>query len=477
MTDSLHAEPRTDTGESPWDTQRVERDYQVREIDGVIPETLRGVLYRIGPGRLDVGGHPMGHIFDGDGMVSRIALTPSGVHYRNRYVRTRAYHHTNETGAPPRGFCTQRAGGPLANALRFPCNTSNTSVLVHDDALYSLWEGGRPHHLDPDTLETFGTESFGGALKRLGAFSAHLKVDPTTGEVFNFGLDFFPRPVIRCYRLVRGQMFPVRTVPIRTLGFVHDFALTKRHMVFILGPLVVRRPIPVALGLRPFDDALSYQPQRGTTIVLVPRDGAAPTTIECDAMFNFHVTNAYDSGDEVIAEIVTHEFEDGWSGWNKYLRDYRGNMGSAFGGTLTRLRIDRRRATATRETVHENGCEFPQLDPRRATREHRYSYVAEASRTGGEPDSIVTIDHRSGRSGRYTVDDGATVCEPLFAADPDADGAEGQGWLLSLEHVPALRRSRLLVLPADDPGRGPVATATLEHHVPMTFHGAFTASQ
>jgi all-trans-8'-apo-beta-carotenal 15,15'-oxygenase len=89
----------------------------------------------------------------------------------------------------------------------------------------------------------------------------------------------------------------------------------------------------------------------------------------------------------------------------------------------------------------------------------------------------VTIDHRSGRSGRYTVDDGATVCEPLFAADPDADGAEGQGWLLSLEHVPALRRSRLLVLPADDPGRGPVATATLEHHVPMTFHGAFTASQ
>lgn len=82
----------------------------------------------------------------------------------------------------------------------------------------------------------------------------------------------------------------------------------------------------------------------------------------------------------------------------------------------------------TSETARAaHGCEFPQLDPRRSSREHRFSYVAEASRRGGTPDSIVTIDHQNGGCRRYTVDDGSTVCELLFAAEPDADGAEGRG--------------------------------------------------
>lgn len=472
MVDSSDVTFGADSGASPWDSQHHESDYRVRDVEGTLPESLRGVLYRIGPGRFDVGGHPISHIFDGDGMVSRLAIGPDGVHYRSRYVRTRGYRRADATGRLPRGFGTQRAGGPLANALRFPENMSNTNVLVHDGKLYSLWEGGRPHRLDPQTLVTEGIESFGGALKRLGAFSAHPKRDPATGEVFNFGLDFFPRPMIRCYRLTGGSIEPVQSFGIPKLGFVHDFALTQRHLVFVLGPLVVRNPIPAALGLRPFDDALSYRPELGTTLVLVPRDGGAPTRIECESLFHFHVTNAFETGDDVVVELVTHDPADGWEGWNRHLHDFRKNPGPAFGGTLTRLRIHRRTSTVTRETLHDLGCEFPQLDHRGATAEHRFTYLAEASRPGGDPDSIATFDHRTGRTARHTVDAGNSICEPLFAADPAAPG-EGSGWLLSLEHVAAQRTSRLIVLPAVDPGRGPVATATLRAHVPMTFHGAF----
>lgn len=458
-------------GGSPWDSQHREFDYDLRDIEGAIPEGLRGTLYRIGPGRLDIDGHPMSHIFDGDGMVSRIRIGPDGLHYRNRYVRTESFARTNETRRPAKGFSTQRIGGPLANALRFPDNLANTSVLLHGDTLYALWEGGRPHRLDAETLQTHGPESFDGALKRLGAFSAHPKVDPETGDVFNFGLDFFPRPMIRCYRLDRaGRLHGLATIPIPKLGFVHDFALTERHMVFVLGPLVVRNPIPVALGLRPFDDALSYRPELGTTIVLVPRDGGRPTTFEHDALFHFHVTNAYESGARTVVELVAHDPADGWEGWNGHLRDYRGDAGPAFGGTLTRLSVDRgtRRITAT--ALDDHGCEFPQLDQRFATTEHRYSYIASASAPGGDPDSITTIDHRTGATRRYTADADNTVCEPLFAPGGES---EGDGWLLTLEHRPAQRASSLVVLQADRPDDGPVATVPLHHHVPMTFHGAF----
>jgi len=466
---------RAPAGESPWDSQPHEHDYRVGEISGRIPDGLRGVLYRIGPGRLDVGGHPLGHIFDGDGMVSRFAIDDDGVRFRNRYVRTAGYRRSKDKPVPGRGFGTQRLGGPLANVLRFPDNMSNTNVLIHRGALYTLWEGGPPHRLDLTTLHTEGPDRFGGALKRLGAFSAHPKRDPHTGEVFNFGLDFFPRPMIRCYRLTRGgRVDTVGTIPIPKLGFVHDFALTAKHLVFVLGPLVVANPIPVALGLRPFGEALSYRPQLGTTIVLLPRDGGPATRLQTDPLFHFHVTNAYeaDRTGETVVELVAHQPDGGWRGWNRHLRDYRGDAGPAFGGTLTRLVIDRRSDRVTHDTLDDVGCEFPQLDPRRATGAHRFTYLASASEPDGNPNSITTIDHHTGAADRYVADGDATVCEPLFAPDPDAD-AEGRGWLLSVEHQPAQRRSRLIVLAAERPGAGPVAAAHLEHHIPMTFHGAY----
>ncbi|MDL9935206.1 carotenoid oxygenase family protein [Gordonia sp. ABSL1-1] len=464
-------------GASPWDSQPEEYDYTVDDIEGAVPDGLRGVLYRIGPGRFHVGGHPIGHIFDGDGMVSRIEFTDDSVTFRNRYVRTRSYLKANDTGCPPRGFGTQRAGGALANALRFPANMANTNVLVHAEKLYSLWEGGRPHRLDAATLATDGPESFGGALKRLGAFSAHPKTDPSTGDVFNFGLDFFPRPMIRCYRLdARRTLHSVATFPLPHLGFIHDFALTTDHMVFVLGPLVVHRPIPVALGLRPFDDALTYRPELGTRIVLVPRDGRPPVTLEYDALFHFHVTNAYErpADRETVVEIVKHDPSRGWPAWNRHLHDYRDNAGPAFGGTLTRLRINTRTGRITEEPLNDRGCEFPQLDPRHATRGHAVTYLAEASRPGGDPDSIATVDHRSGRINRYVAAEGDTICEPLFAPDPESVD-EGRGWLLSIEHQSHRARSRVIVLRADDPAAGPVAVANLRHHVPMTFHGAFAS--
>lgn len=466
--------PELTTGESPWDSQHREFDYHADEIEGHLPTGLRGALYRIGPGRLDVGAHPVGHIFDGDGMVTRIRIDESGVHCRNRYVHTREYRRSQHTSQPPRGFSTQRAGGMLANALRFPANMSNTNVLIHDRRLYSLWEGGRPYRLNPTTLETIGEENFSGALKRLGAFSAHPKSDPQTGEVFNFGLDFFPRPMIRCYRLSpQRELVTIATIPIPRLAFVHDFALTQRHLILVIDPIEVTRPIPALLGWKRVDEAVTFEPQHGTRIVLVPRRGGKPVTHTTDALFHFHINNAYDTDTHTIIDLVTHDPSNGWAGWNRHLRKYRDNPGPAFGGTLSRLTIDRQTGRISREILHDKGCEFPQLDPRRVTHEHRFSYIAAAAYAGGNPDSITTIDHQTDEHHTYTGAPGETVCEPLFAPDPSTS-TEGEGWLLTLQHQPQHRRSRLLVLTASRPDRGPVAAVNLRHHVPMTFHGAFS---
>ena len=122
-----------------------EHDYRVDEIDGQVPATLRGTLFRNGSGRNELGGQWFPHWFDGDGMISAIRFDDQGIHFRNRYVATENYR--DETKAQRivhRGFGKMRPGGMLANALRQPANVSNTSVVMDGDRLLSLWEGGPP---------------------------------------------------------------------------------------------------------------------------------------------------------------------------------------------------------------------------------------------------------------------------------------------------------------------------------------------
>jgi all-trans-8'-apo-beta-carotenal 15,15'-oxygenase len=320
-----------------------ERDYVIDAVEGRLPQGLAGTLYRNGPGRWEAGGQPLGHIFDGDGMLSMFAIDGEQVRYRNRYVRTTHYLGAEPSrGVAQRGLGTLKPGGILANALRLPANVANTSVVLHAGELLALWEGGNPHALDPDTLETLGKQNFDGDLRWLGAFSAHPKVDPLTGDLFNFGIEVFPRPMLRCYRLdPRGRLHHLRDVHIPEPVFNHDFALTERHMVFVIDPITIDlRGLPaVALGLRSFDRALRFRPSNGTTVVLVPRDGGKPRVLQTDALMHFHVNNAYEDGSDTVVELVQWDLD--WNELNPKLRDFRTADGLAYGGPSLACRSPR----------------------------------------------------------------------------------------------------------------------------------------
>ena len=61
------------------------------DIQGKIPESVRGTFFRIGPGRNKIGNQKFGHWFDGDGMLHAVTFTEDGAIYRNKYVRTPKY--------------------------------------------------------------------------------------------------------------------------------------------------------------------------------------------------------------------------------------------------------------------------------------------------------------------------------------------------------------------------------------------------
>ena len=442
-----------------------EHDYPVDEIEGTLPRELRGTLYRNGPGRLDVRGRPASHLFDGDGMIAQFTIADGQVRYRNRFVRTEHYLGERDGPSPRfRGFGKQRRGGPLGNAFRSPGNTANTSVVYHAGSLLALWEGGHPWRVDPDTLDTLGEHDFGGSLPRAYFFSAHPKHDRATGELFNFGMEYGRRTRLRCYRVDRdGRLHHLAAVPLPKPVLNHDFALTERHLVFVIDPLVLR-PLRFVLGFTSLAGALRFEPGTATRIVLVPRDGGAPRVTECDPFFHFHVANAFEEGDDTVVDLVRYpDFAV-----SDPLRDFHSGPWGEL-GVLSRLRVSRTGAVETHAISGLRG-EFPQHDTRRTGRSHRYAYMI-----GSDSDmrtAVVKLDTATGAAAAHELGAGEVAGEAIFVPRAAASG-EDDGWLLSVVYSGAEHRSRLLVLDARDPEAEPLAAAHLRHHVPFGFHGTF----
>ncbi|MGI5163501.1 carotenoid oxygenase family protein [Spirillospora sp. CA-253888] len=472
MTATAESGPRPPDprGAEPWhriyDGPADEHDYEIDEIEGALPEGLTGTLYRNGPGRWQVGESMLDHIFDGDGMVSMFSFAGGRVRYRNRYVRTRHYRHGERTGRTGlRGLGTQRPGGALGNMLRPPANVANTGVVLHGGRLLALWEGGRPFRLDPDSLETLGEHSFDGRLKVMSAFSAHPSRCPDTGELFNFGMDFTRARSLRRYRVdTRGRLHHLPRVPLPYSPWNHDFALTRRHMVFVVNP-VIPRVRQILLGTGSIADGLDYRPHRPTCFVVAPRYGGRARVVEHPALLGFHIVNAFEDGSDVVVEFV--RFAD-WAQVSTAFRDFR-TRDFPWGCGLMRYRITPS-GRVTGEEVRSGPMELPHADVRRVGRPHRYTYYAGRTAAGI---GVHRFDHATGAHAAHELPPGHGFGEPVFVPrEPGA--AEGDGWLLTLAYDPGEHRSRLLVLDARDVAAEPVATLRLRHHIPMGFHGSFS---
>ena len=459
----------------PWSggfrTLAEEHDYRIDEIDGQVPSGLRGTLYRNGSGRNDLGGQWFPHWFDGDGMISAIRFDDRGIHYRNRYVATDNYRDETRAGhIVNRGFGKMRPGGVLANALREPANVSNTSVVMRDGRLLSLWEGGPPVALDPVTLDTRGIERFGGKVK---AFSAHPKVDPETGELFNFGIDYGARTTLTPYRLDKGGVTRLPAVKLPYPVMNHDFVATPHYLAFCIGPILVSS-LKIILGFRSFDGALAWDGARPTLILLIPRDGRGkPRFIETDAFFQFHFANGFEEDGALVLDLARYPDYDTVG---QALRDYYKSAWPSRGmATLTRMRIDLATGKVERKTYDSGtGNEFPCINPAYSGRRQRYAYIAcnPADRATGLQQQLARVDLETGAVARHDFRPGGYPGEPLFIATR-AGGAEDDGVVVTLVFDARRQVTDIVGLDARDLAARPLFVAPLKHHVPFSLHGTF----
>lgn len=456
-----------------------EHDYRVSadEIEGEIPEAVRGTFYHIGPGRNRIGGQTFGHWFDGDGMVHAITLDDSGVHYRNRFVRTPKYRAETRAGRiVKRSFGHNAPGGILANMGRLPANCANTSLAWHAGRLLALWEGGRPWELDPSTLATRGEYDFGGRLGRFDAFSAHGKVDPETGCYFNHGLSMSARgPRLNLYRVnPEGELDRRGGFRLPFNGFIHDFALAGDCLVYFLHPVGFRNPLPFLAGWKSINDCMTYHPEWGMEAVVVDKATLEPIRRFTLAPFVvFHFGNAWREGDRIVVQLMRYEDLS----VNAVLSNIfeQGNAGGG-AGRLWRYELDLAGGgvSAGPLPMAREG-EFPQWDGRFTGRPTRYVYASATAGNGtdGFFNAVQRLDTDTGRTAVRAPGPGRFVSESVLIPTGENEGA---GYLCGLVYDARTHHSELQLLDADSPGLDPVARIPLRHHVPFGFHSRWVES-
>ncbi|MGB3652228.1 MAG: carotenoid oxygenase family protein [Rivularia sp. (in: cyanobacteria)] len=489
-----------------YQSLKEEHDYWIDDIEGEIPPELNGTLFKNGPGLLDINGQNIHHPFDGDGMISRITFTNGRAHFRNRFVRTKAYIEEQKAGKILyRGvFGTQKPGGWLANAFDFNLkNIANTNVIYWGGKLLALWEAADPHKLDPKTLETLGKEHFNDVLSEGEAFAAHPRFDPScedNGEpcLVNFSIKPGLSTTITIFELdTAGKIVRKTAHSVPGFAFIHDFAITPNYCIFFQNP-VAFNPIPFALGMRGAGECIKFQGNQPTKVLIIPRsplahatsynggnlrNGVAPLEkggsqekvkiLETQSGFVFHHTNAFEKDNEIVIDSICYENLPEVEPESDF-RDT--DFESLTPGQLWRFYLNLENNTVRRELIESRCCEFPSVHPEKVGREHRYLYMGAAHAAEGNAplQAFEKVDVETGEKQVWSAAPHGFASEPNFVPRTP-HGDEDDGWLLGLVYDSTHHRSDVVILDAKDLNKGPIARLHLKHHIPYGLHGNFVS--
>lgn len=428
-------------------------------VQGRLPDGLVGTYLRNGANPRFVPPWRY-HLFDGDGMLHGVTVTDGRASYRNRWIRSAGLAAEERAGRALYGGFYHAAMPPpeLVGDAGGMKNTANTHVVRHAGRILALMEAAKPTEVN-ERLETLGEYDFGGRLR--GAFSAHPKIDPVTGEMLSFS---YVGPLTVHTVAPTGELVRSTAVELPAMVMMHDFAVTERHVVFLDAPAVFD------LGRWLSGGALAaWEPERGTRLGVMPRDGDGADTrwFEIPTSWVAHFLNAYDDGDRVVVDGCRMDRLN-------FMMD-PDDPPTGAEGVLTRFTIDLAAGRASFEALDDRCGDFPRVNDRYACHRHRYGYVAayaEGLRPDGEFDLIVKYDLQRGTAETYRFGPGVAIGELVFAPDPEGR-AEDDGWLVGFATDLGRLETDFVVLDARDVTAGPVARVRMPRRVPFGFHGSW----
>lgn len=446
---------------------RREIDADALTVIGEIPHDLDGMFLRNGPNpQFDPEG-PY-HWFDGDGMIHGVRLSKGRASYRNRWVRTRPWALEREAG---RALWSGLAAPPVMDAPEgiLIKHTANTAMVHHAGRLLAMMEATGAYELRLPSLDTVGLHDFEGAWPL--PFTAHPKIDPSTGEMITFGYQFWPPFLTYGEVAPDGTLTHAAEISLRGPVMMHDFAITERYAVIMDLPLVFELE---RMGEGGFP--IVFKPELGSRFGILPRGGADADVRWFDApsCMVFHTANAWEEGDSVVLVACRLDRTDVLSS------AVTGEPAPSEAGRLHRWRFDLTTGAVHEEPLDDVGSDFPRVHDGVIGAPTRTVYTArlDPSRRDGRPwiDAVLKYDLVTGSSeahawgrGRYG---GEAVFVPRASARSDDDG-----YLMTFVWDEREQRSELVILDARALTARPLARVLMPQRVPFGFHGLWVGAE
>lgn len=455
---------------------RLEGEIWDLEVEGALPPALSGAWYRCGPDP-QYPPHLGGDVYvNGDGMLSMFHFEDGHVDFHSRYVRTERF------------LAERKARRSLFGAYRVPVTdkpevaglkrgTANTSPLWHAGKLFALKEDSLPYEIDPLTLETIGEFNWSGAL-RARTMTAHPKVDPETGELYSFSYEAEGDGSTAMALIVAdrsGKLLRETWFEPPYAAMVHDFAITRDHIVFPLFPTLMdperlKAGGPHWMSDRALDAYVGVMPRGGSVNDLrwFRRPGGHA----------YHVINAFSDGGQVHLDLAVSAINA-----FPFIPDVSGEAYDPQKSAPIPMRwtfdLTRNDDSIAERPIGPMPGDLPRIDDRRCGRPYRYYYmpmidparpVHVAGPVGPAFNHLGRVDLETGEMQLWYGDDQTSFQEPQFV--PSGPG-EAEGFLLCVMNRHAENRADVGVFDAGAIGAGPIATIRLPIRLRFAFHGCW----
>lgn len=446
-----------------------ERDAQDMEVIGEIPKDLAGHFLRVGPNPAHIFSEEAYHTFDGDGMIHAIEFSDGTTRYRNRYVQTEGFKLEQERGDwIYKGMNSMLDATPSRIPAEGPSskNLANTAFAYHNKTLYALHEPSQPTVIRLPDLETEGPTDFNGKLTH--PFTAHPKVDQKSGEMMTYGYSFQAPYVTYSVIDANGELVHTTPVTIPKPVFMHDFAVSEKHTLFLDFPITL--DIERAMSGGP---ALGFEAEHGSRIGVMPRFGTDADvrwfTVKTGVVV--HTANAWDDGDEVVLQASRSKTADiAGAGTSE------GNNLADNQGQLYEWRLNLNTGEVRERRLSESPCDFTRINDSYACQPTRYVYAAVFNPTRAFSfDGVMKFDNDSNTTTTFQYGANRFGGEAVFAPRINAK-TEDDGYLVCFIHDEAQNQSECLILDAQNISDGPVATIKMPFRVPYGFHAGWVSA-
>lgn len=460
---------------------RIECDVYDLVIEGDLPKEIEGNWYRSIP---DPAYPPLlgeDTYLSGDGMVSLFHFENGHVDFKQRYVKTNRYiaQHVARRGLFGK-YRNPYTDDPSVR-LKVGRGAANTTPVYHGKRLLCLKEDSLGWNVDPHTLETLGEWNYDGELKSQ-TMAAHPRYDPETGELYFFGYEadgLASRAVAFCVADMNGNLIREDWFDAPYCALMHDFAVTKSHVIFPCFPITADLDRIKAGGAH-----WIFEPDKDSMIGIMPRNGSVREMrwFRFPARSAFHYMNAYSEGDLVhldfnVSKMVPFPFIQEASG-------IAFDPSSAMVG-LVRWTFDMsKRDDSIKQTILGPSGDMPRVAEKDVMKDYSVGYYQRFDPTIAPPlvagpvgagfNAISRLEMKTGNLKTLAMDKRTTVQEHVHIPSKQP-GHEGYlAYVADLHDGPY---SEVHILEAEHIENGPIVRLKLPLRLRVGVHGNWVPAE